>query len=87
MDTGEITHIDIKHGAIHYFDMMRWLPPTEVEIWKPEVTEDFIRRHLEPLVEYELEGKLPPVLSDIWGDRHIWCNYCPVREQCDARGL
>lgn len=86
MDTGEITHVDIEEGQIHYFDMMRWLPPTSVPIWPLEETEAFIKRHLDPLITYQLGGEMPHLLTDIWGERHNWCNYCPVREQCDARG-
>lgn len=86
MDTGESTIIDIEYGEIHYFDLMKWMNPISVPIWPLAQTEAFIRTKARPLVQYQQRGTLPPILTDFWGDRHLFCSYCPVREHCDARG-
>lgn len=86
-ETGETVNVEIEKGEIHYFDLMRWLAPIEVPIWPLEQTEAMIRKHALPLVRYRKEGKLPAMLTDFWGDRHAFCSFCPVREQCDARGI
>lgn len=85
-ETGEITHIDIDYGQILYFDLMRWKTPISVPIWPLETTEEFIRSKVRPLHKYKTEGILPEKIKDFFGDRHIWCQFCPLRDQCDARG-
>lgn len=85
MDTGEVTSIEIDHAEIHYFDLMRWMAPIKVPIWPLAQVEAFLRTKARPLVQYRQNGTLPPILTDFWGDRHLFCAYCPVREQCDAR--
>lgn len=85
MDTGEITEIEIEHGEILYFDLMRWKEPISVPIWPLEQTEEFIRSRIAPIHTYRTTKEMPPKLTDFFGDPHIFCSFCPLRKQCDAR--
>lgn len=85
METGEIADIDIDKAEIHYFDLMRWMAPISVPVWPLAQAEAFIKTKARPLVAYKQNATLPPIMKDFWGDRHLFCSFCPVREQCDAR--
>ena len=92
MVTGEVDHIDIEYGGIHYVTRGKKVDknkPTArkvaVNIWTLEETEEFIRERLRPHVVYQQTKELPPILTDEKGRRHYFCNYCPLREACDAR--
>lgn len=85
MDTGEIEHFEIAKGGIQYFCMSGTVK-VGVDIWPLDETEAFVRERLRPQVRYQRTGELPPFWRDERGNRHVLCNYCPVREVCDERG-
>lgn len=85
MDTGETVDIEIDKGEIHYFDLMRWKEPIEVPIWPLDEIDLFLVKRIKPLLEYRLKGQMPPKMTDFFGDRHTWCSFCPLRDECDAR--
>lgn len=85
MDTGEITNIEIENGQILYFDLMRWKEPISVPIWPIEQTEEFIRSKVAPLYHHQQTRELPPKLTDFFGGPHVFCSFCPLREECYSR--
>lgn len=83
---GEPEYHEITHGGILYFDMAG-TKKVAVNIWSLDRAESFIRERLLPLATHKATGEMPPFWRDEKrGGRHILCNYCPLREQCDARG-
>lgn len=84
MVTNEVVDYDIELGGILYISMegSRKVP---VRIWSLDETEEFLRDRLRPHLEYKQTKRLPPILSNEKGERSYLCNYCALREACDAR--
>lgn len=85
MDTGEQVSVEIERGGIVYFDMEK-VVKLPVSIWPLEQIEQFIIDKLRPHVRYQQEGVLPSILYNEGGRRSALCNYCALKQACDARG-
>ena len=84
LNKGQTVHVKITGGGVQYMDnnLQRKIA---VPIWPIEETEALIVERLTPHVHYQQTGELPPILTNVWGDRHAFCKNCVVREFCDAR--
>lgn len=85
MVSNEVEFIPIDHAGILYFDMTG-TRKVSVALMDLEETEQFVVDRIRPLVQYKTTKKLPPFLEGKNGNRSPLCNFCPVREECDARG-
>lgn len=85
MDTGEVMDLGIEKGGILYFTM-KGTRKIGIDLMSLEETEEFIREKVRPLALYKNEGELPPFWRNERGYRHRFCDFCALRDACDARG-
>src|SRR5690606_13303138 len=83
METGEVVHYPIDKAGIIYFDMTA---PVKigVPLMSLEETEEFVKDRVRPLAHYKKTAEVPDLLDDERGRRSWLCNYCPVKQSCDA---
>jgi hypothetical protein len=76
--------IEIERAGILYFDMSG-TKKVAAPLWSLDETEAFIIERLRPIAQYKQGGKLPPIWMNERGYRHILCDWCALRDVCDAR--
>jgi hypothetical protein len=77
-------HIEIDQAGILYFDMSG-TKKVAAPLWSLDETEAFIIERLRPIVRYRTDKEMPPLWMNERGYRHVLCDYCALREACDAR--
>jgi len=82
---GDIVHLEINEAGVQYMDM-KVQKKVGATLWTLEEAEAFVVNALRPHAHYAKTGVLPPIISDVWGNRHLFCNYCAVRDLCDELG-
>lgn len=82
---GDIVHIEIKEIGVQYADMKKQ-KKVGCPLWTFEETEAYLTKALMPHAHYAKTGELPPIIEGLWGERHLFCNYCAVRDICDELG-
>lgn len=81
---GDQVFVTITEAGVQYMDM-KLQRSVSAPLWTLEETEAYITKKLMPHVAYAKTKVLPLQMFDMWGERHLFCNYCCVREQCDRR--